>query len=44
MYESEHVVTATKILRVILDPKYEKEYLHKVMKTQYQHLTTTQRT
>ena len=31
VYESDHEPTATKLLRVILDTKYEKEYLHKVM-------------
>ena len=43
IYESEHVCTATKLLCIILDAKYEKENLHKVMKTQCQHLTETQR-
>ena len=43
VYESERVQTATKILRVILDAKYEKSDLHKVMENQCQHLTTTQR-
>ena len=33
VYDSEHVFTATKRLRVILDAKYEKENLHKVMVT-----------
>ena len=41
VYKSEHISTATKILRVILDAKYEKADLHKVMETQCQHLTTT---
>ena len=41
LYESEHVRTDTKILQVILDAKYEKANLHKVMKTQFQHLTMT---
>ena len=36
--------TATKLLRVILDAKYEKSDLHKVMENQCQHLTMTQRT
>ena len=31
VYESDHVLTSTKRLRVILDAKYEREYLHKVM-------------
>ena len=43
IYESEHVCTATKILRVILDAKYEKSDLHKVIENQCQHLTMTQR-
>ena len=43
VYESEHVRTATKQLHVILYEKYEKLDLHKVMETQCQHLTTTQR-
>ena len=33
----------TKILRVILDAKYEKADLHKVMENQPQHLPMTQR-
>ena len=43
LYESEHVRTATKLLHVILDAKYEKEDLHKVTETHCQHLTMTQR-
>ena len=43
VYESEYVNTATKRLRVILDAKYEKSNLHKVMKNQCQNLTMTQR-
>ena len=43
VYESENVRTATKWLRVILDAKYEKSDLHKIIKTQCQHLTMTQR-
>ena len=43
VYESEHVRTATKWLRVILDAKYKKSDLHKVMETQCQHLMMTQR-
>ena len=43
VYGSEHVRTATKQLRVILYDKYEKVDLHKVIETQCQHLTTTQR-
>ena len=42
LYESEHVPTATKTLRVILDAKYEKADLHKVMETYCQHFTMTQ--
>ena len=42
VYESEHLRSATKRLRVILDAKYEKVDLHKVMETQCQHLTMTQ--
>ena len=33
LYESEHVRTATKRLRIILDAKYEEGGLHKVMET-----------
>ena len=43
VYESEHLRSATKRLHVILYAKYEKAYLHKVMETQCQHLTMTQR-
>ena len=43
LYGSEHVSTSTKILCVILYAKYENSYLHKVMETQCQHLTVTQR-
>ena len=42
LYESENISTATKQLRLILDAKYEKLYLHKVMENQCQHLTMTQ--
>ena len=42
VYGSEHVHTAKKRLRLILDAKYEKEDLRKVMETQCQHLTMTQ--
>ena len=42
VYESEHVCNSTKVLRVILDAKYEKAYLHQVMKSQVQQLTMTQ--
>ena len=41
VYESEHVRSTTKRLRVTLDSKYEKADLHKVMETQYQNLTIT---
>ena len=43
VYESENVRTATKWLRVILDAKYEKSDLHKVIENKCQHLTMTQR-
>ena len=33
VYESEHVRTDTKILRVLLDSKYKKADLHKVLET-----------
>ena len=42
VYNSEHVSNTTKQLRVILDAKYEKVDLHKVMKTQCQYLTMIQ--
>ena len=38
-----HVCTSTKLLRLILNSKYEEADLHKVMETQCQHLTMTQR-
>ena len=41
IYESEHVRAATKLLRVILDAKYENAELHKVLETQCQHFTMT---
>ena len=41
IYELEHVHTDTKLLCVLLDAKYEKADLHKVMETQCQHLTMT---
>ena len=43
VYESEHVHIATKQLSVILDAKYEKRNLQKVMENQCQHLTMTPR-
>ena len=43
VYASEHVRTTTKQLHVILDAKYNKSYLHKVMESQCRHLTMTQR-
>ena len=43
VYESEHVCTATKQLRVILNVKYENADLHKFTETQCQYLTMTQR-
>ena len=42
LYDSEHVHTSTKKIPVILDAKYEKAYLYKVMETQCQNLTMTQ--
>ena len=42
-YESEHIRTATKLLRVLLDAKYKKADLNNVMETQCRHLTMTQR-
>ena len=42
MYESEQVHTSTKQLREILDYKYEKLDLNKVMKNKSQHLIKTQ--
>ena len=38
----EHVHTSTKQLNVVLDDKYEKADLNKVMENQFQHLTETQ--
>ena len=43
VYDSEHVCTATKLVLVILDAKYEKANLYKVMETQCQRLTMIQR-
>ena len=43
VYESEHVRTSIKQLRIILYAKYENSDLHKVMETQCQYLTLTQR-
>ena len=40
--ESEQVHTYTKLLRVILDAKYEKAFLNKIMENQCQHLTKVQ--
>ena len=42
VYELAHVRAATKQLRVILDAKYKKSDVHKVMETQCQRLTITQ--
>ena len=39
--KSEHVRTDTKRLPILLDAKYKKEYLNKVMNNQCQHLTET---
>ena len=43
IHESEKVRTSTKRLRVVLDAKYEKADLDKVMKNQRQKLIETQR-
>ena len=40
--ESEQVRTSNKVLRVILDAKYKREDLNKVMKKQLQNLIETQ--
>ena len=42
VHESEQVRTSTKTLRVILDAKYKKADLNKVMKNQFQNLTETE--
>ena len=42
VHESDNIRTATKRLRVILDAKYEKANLHKVMENKCQYLTMTQ--
>ena len=41
--EPEQVPTSNKLLHVILDAKYEKEDLNKVVENQCQHLTEVQR-
>ena len=38
VYKSEHVCASTKRLPAILDDKYEKADLHKIMNNQFQHL------
>ena len=43
MNKSEQVCNSTKGLCTILDGKYKKAYLNKVMKNQCQHITDTQR-
>ena len=43
VYESENIRSSEKVLPVILYDKYEKADLHKVIETQCQHLTMTQR-
>ena len=43
VYDSEDVRTSTRRLRIILDAKYEKVDVNKVVETQCQHLTMTQR-
>ena len=42
IHESKEVCTSTKLVRVILDAKYEKSDLNKFMKNQCQHLTEAQ--
>ena len=42
VYDSEHICTTTKTMRMILDAKYEKSDLYKVIEPQCQHLTMTQ--
>ena len=42
VYESEHIRNSSKQLRAILDSKYKKADLHKVMENQCRHLTKTQ--
>ena len=42
LYESEHFLTATKQLHVILDSKYENIDFQRIMETQRKHLTATQ--
>ena len=42
VHESEQVCTSTKLLRVILYDKYEKEYLNKVIENQFQHMREVQ--
>ena len=43
LYYSEHLHTATKLLSLILDAKYEKADLHKVTETKCRNSTMTQR-
>ena len=43
VYDSEDVRTSTRRLRIILDAKYEKVDVNKVVETQCQHLIMTQR-
>ena len=43
IYESEQIIDSIKHLRVILDAKYEKSNLIKVVENQCQNLTETQR-
>ena len=38
VYESEHVRTATKLLHVILNSKYEKSDLHNLLENKCQHV------
>ena len=43
VYESKHVRTSTKHLRILSDTQYEKKDLHKVMETQFEYMTIIQR-
>ena len=43
IYGSAHVCASTTLLRLILDAKYKKADLHKVMELKCQNLTMTQR-
>ena len=38
--ESESAISSMRIMRIILDDKYEKDYLNKIITEQCQHLST----